>query len=155
MSDVPTTVPVEFETLVRFVDGVIHRDPSDREAPAMLFAVVAESAEEFSVEVLAVGDRYEVCAGIVLPARALALGMSVCGWAAPMAERGEPFVRPSQHPKRYRIHQTILIDDLHDGAVLRAGNGEPQYLEGANGIVYDLMVDCWERKERREPRGAA
>jgi hypothetical protein len=56
--------------------------------------------------------------------------------------------RPSRHPERRRIHHTAIVHgDTEDLSVLRYdGECEPVVLEGAVGLVHELLLACWQRR---------
>ena len=80
------------------------------------------------------------------PDGSTAIALETSGWAAPLDDCAAG-VRPSEHPQRRRVHQTILVygDDC-DVAVLRYAAEAPQVVRGGRGAVFDRLVACWSRR---------
>jgi anti-sigma factor RsiW len=94
------------------------------------------------------GVAREIPDWICPPNGVVAIALDTGGWAAPMDDDGSVRIRPSRHPERRRIHHTALIHGSgEDISVLRYDDdAEPVVLEGAVGIVLDLLVACWSRR---------
>jgi hypothetical protein len=96
------------------------------------------------------GVARELPYGLTPPDGCWAIALETAGWAAPLEDDPDA-VRPSAHPQRRRMHHTALVyGDGIDVGVLRCGDGAPQVMRGAVGVVPDLMLACWAR--RRESR---
>jgi hypothetical protein len=116
--------------------------------PARLFAVRLRGGDEFVLVPFWSGVAREIPDWICPPRGAAAIALDTSGWAAPMAPDCAVETRPSRHPERRRVHHTVLI---HGGgvdvSVLRDDDApEPMVLEGAVGLVLDLLLDCWARR---------
>lgn len=80
----------------------------------------------------------------VLPV-ALAIGLVVEGWAAPV---GGPHdgIQPSRHPERFRARTTMFVDAHSEASVLRYGDEPPRTIdEPIGGDLADALRWCWQR----------
>jgi hypothetical protein len=137
---------MNFEDLARAVDAKIQmcsRTPH----PARLFAVWGDhDPDAITLTSMWAGAPRELPRRVAPPSRAIAIALEVGGWASPLGEG-----RPSIHPLRRRVHQTVLIyGDGDDISVLRYDDEEePHILRGAVGVVHELLVACWLRRRGR------
>jgi hypothetical protein len=94
------------------------------------------------------GVAREIPDWVCPPRGVVAIALDTGGWAAPMEDDGSVTQRPSRHPERRRIHHTALVYGAYeDVSVLRyEGEAEPMMLEGAVGVVADLLRECWARR---------
>jgi hypothetical protein len=85
---------------------------------------------------------------VVPPPDVAAIALATRGWAAPIEDDGSMLARPSEHPRRRRIHQTAMVTgEGDDVCVLRYDDEpEPVLLRGAVGVVHELLVACWARR---------
>jgi hypothetical protein len=117
--------------------------------PARLFGVRlrAASPNDFLLVPFWSGVAREIPAWLCPPRGVVAIALETGGWAAPLEESAVA-PRPSRHPARRRIHHTAIIyGDGADISVLRyEDDPEPQLLDGAVGVVYELLVACWARR---------
>jgi len=116
--------------------------------PARLFAVRLRDGGDFVLVPFWSGVAREIPDWICPPRGAAAIALDTGGWAAPMAADRTVEARPSRHPERRRVHHTVLIHGVGvDVSVLRDDDApEPMVLEGAVGLVLDLLLDCWARR---------
>ena len=134
-------------TLARAVDERVCCLPEGCD-PARLFGVRMR-ADDFVLLPFWSGVAREIPDWLYPPPGVDAIALETGGWMAPMAESEDETLRPSTHPERQRIHQTVLIHgDGEDVSVLRYvdRDDEPVVLEGAVGAVADLLVSCWARR---------
>ena len=116
------------------------------ERPARLFGV-RRNGDGFALALLWAGAARELPRSLVPPPGLLALALDSGGWAAPMNDDGSVECRPSRHPERQRMHHTAIVTgDGIDVSVLRRGEEPPMVLRGAVGYVFELLVDCWDRR---------
>jgi hypothetical protein len=82
------------------------------------------------------------------PKDVVAVALATRGWAAPMEDDGTMLARPSEHPERRRVHQTVVVSgDSEVVSVLRYdGVDDPILLRGGAGVVHDRLVHCWQRR---------
>jgi hypothetical protein len=138
--------PTEF---VRTVDGRLSTLSPGCD-PARLFAVRLRRAraDGFVLVPFWSGVAREIPDWVCPPSGAAAIALETSGWAAPLNDDGSVPVRPSRHPERRRVRHTTLIHGAgHDISVLRYDDeAEPVVLEGAVGVVVDLLRACWARR---------
>jgi hypothetical protein len=117
--------------------------------PARLFGVRlrAGSPDDFVLVPFWSGVAREIPAWLSPPRGVVAIALDTGGWAAPLDDIVASG-RPSRHPGRRRIHHTAIVyGDGRDISVLRYDeDDEPQVLDGAVGLVYELLVACWTRR---------
>jgi hypothetical protein len=134
---------MELDALALAVDDRVESMAASDE-PARLFGVRQDAADVVLV-LLWSGAGRELPPTLRPPAGLCAIALETSGWAAPLDEG-----RPSLHPLRRRIHQTVLVyGDGDHVSVLRYEDGQPHVLRGAIGFVLDLLVACWKRRHRR------
>jgi hypothetical protein len=117
--------------------------------PARLFGVRLRAAApgDFVLVPFWSGVAREIPAWLCPPRDVVAIALDTSGWAAPLdaiAAHG----RPSRHPQRRRIRHTAIVYGAgQDISVLRYDDdAEPRVLDGAVGVVYELLVACWARR---------
>jgi hypothetical protein len=134
-------------SLARAVDDRVCALPPGGD-PARLFAVRLRTDGDFVLVPFWSGVAREVPGWVCPPRGAAAIVLETGGWAAPLAEDADEQVRPSRHPERRRIHHTVMIHgDGVDVSVLRDDDApEPVVMEGAVGLVLDLLLECWQRR---------
>jgi hypothetical protein len=134
-------------SLARAVDDRVCALPPGCD-PARLFAVRLRTDGDFVLVPFWSGVAREVPVWVCPPRGAAAIVLETGGWAAPLAEDADEQVRPSRHPERRRIHHTVMIHgDGVDVSVLRDDDApEPVVMEGAVGLVLDLLLECWQRR---------
>lgn len=142
-----TTSPTD---LALAVDARLRTLPTGCD-PARLFAVVVRDDGTFRLLPLWSGVAREIPAWVVPPPGSAAIALDTGGWAAPAGEPAAGY-RPSRHPQRRRVqHVGIVYGPGDDISVLREGDGPPQVLTGATGMVLDLLRACWDRRRRPSP----
>ena len=135
-------------TLARAVDKRVCCLPEGSD-PARLFGVRLRADDDFVLLPFWSGVARDIPEWLSPPAGVDAIALETGGWVAPMADVDDETLRPSRHPQRRRIHQTVLIHgEGEDVSVLRYvdSDDEPVVLEGAVGAVADLLVKCWSRR---------
>ena len=131
---------MDLEAFARAVDDRVISMPAGCD-PARLFGVRMRG-DDFLLLPLWSGYAREVPLDVVSLAGLRAIVLETTGWTSPMDEG-----RPSEHPLRKRVHQTVVISGLSDDiSVLRYDDAEPQVLRGAIGFVLDLLVESWQRR---------
>ena len=137
------TDPVAFALAV---DERVHSLPPGCD-PARLFGVRLRDPGFVLVPFWS-GVAREIPDWICPPGGAAAIVLETEGWAAPMEADGSVSARPSRHPERRRIHHTVLVHGAGaDVSVLHYDDEtEPVVLEGAVGVVPDLLAACWARR---------
>ena len=98
------------------------------------------------------GVAREIPQWLAPPSGITAVALETGGWAAPMEPDGTVSARPSRHPHRQRIHQTIIIGGIRvDVSVLRYDDlaGDPIVLRNGAGAVLELLLAVWDRRPDR------
>jgi len=126
--------------------------------PARLFGIRLRG-DGFSLVPFWSGAAREIPVWLAPPDGCVGIVLDSAGWAAPLDADGSVTLRPSQHPRRRRMHQTCVVhgDDGTDVTVLRQDGDPPQVMRGGIGFVLDLMRACWANRRERvgADRGAA
>ena len=81
--------------------------------------------------------------GFVAPPEWTVFGLTSCGWMADLDD-ARAGVRPSQHPSRRRVRQTVLVgrSGATAGAVHFADGGPPLTEPPTEGTVHDALLRC-------------
>lgn len=146
---------MDLERLATMVDELVHVPGADR-VDARLYGVrlVADNdgGGRVLLDELERGEARDLPRRVRPPAGLDAIALTTTGWAAPMNEDGTCAGPPSRHPQRRRIHVTeVIAGDGEDVSVLRYGNGDPQILRGAIGVVHECLLRCWRRRQDASP----
>jgi hypothetical protein len=133
--------------LARAVDERVCALPAGAD-PARLFAVRLREGDDFVLVPFWSGVAREIPDWVCPPRGAAAIVLDTGGWAAPLPDAGDAYVRPSRHPERRRVHHTVLIHGAGaEVSVMRdAGAPDGQVMEGAIGYVLELLLACWRRR---------
>jgi hypothetical protein len=98
------------------------------------------------------GVAREIPQWLAPPGGVVAIALETGGWAAPMNPDGTVSTRPSRHPKRQRIHHTVIIGGAgEDVSVLRYNDlaRDPLVLRDGVGLVLELLLAVWARRPDR------
>ena len=137
--------PDDLDALARCIDDHVLAFP-EHEEPARLFGVFLDD-DDLDLVPLWAGVGRELPYSLVPPAGLFALALASGGWAAPLDDDGGMAWRPSEHPRRRRMHHTaIVMGDGVDIGVLRVAGDEPQVMRGALGLMPERLLQCWERR---------
>jgi hypothetical protein len=138
----------DLDALARAVDERVLALPEGCD-PARVFGVRLRPRGVMLVPLWS-GVAREIPSWLVPPPDVVAVALTTRGWAAPMEDDGSVACRPSEHPQRRRIHQTVVVGgDGDDVSVLRYEDdpaAEPLLLHEAMGVVHARLVACWLRR---------
>jgi hypothetical protein len=140
----------DLDALALAVDERIRTLPAGCD-PARLFGVRIRPRGVVLVPLWS-GVAREIPPGLAPPADLVAIALETGGWAAPMEPDGTVATRPSRHPQRQRIHQTVIIGGAgEDVSVLRYDDrgGDPIVLRDGVGVVLELLLGVWGRRPDR------
>jgi hypothetical protein len=135
----------EIDELARAVHDRIAAFPPGQD-PARCFGVRVRADGGFALVPFWSGVARELPGRLTPPDGCWGIALDSGGWAAPLDD--DPTLRPSQHPMRKRMYQTVIVygSDATDVTVLEVEHEEPQVLRGAVGVVPELMRDVWSRR---------
>lgn len=143
---------IGLDALAEVVDGRVHQPAADR-GLARLYGIRLAGAgrAEIVLDELGQGDARDLPRQTRLPAGLAAVALATTAWAAPIDDdvpAGWARVQPSRHPERKRMHVTVLVGGAgEDVSVLRGPGQEPVVVHGGCGVVHDLLVRCWNRRQ--------
>lgn len=151
---------MDLRALALAVDEQVYRPPSDREISMRCYGVrLPEGSATPELRLLEKGEGRRILRRLRLPRGLTALAVTAAGWRAPMEADGSMEERPSRHPDRQRIHATTVVSG--DGelmTVMRTAGVDPsgrvEVMPGGEGVVPELLQQCWRRARAREAGGA-
>ena len=133
-------------TLLDALLHIVDRATDDFDRPATLWFATADPTADPDGITLGCkevdGHPLPHLLGFVAPPDWTVFGVTSCGWAAGM----DGGCRPSQHPDRRRVRQTVLVgrSGATAGAIHFADGAEPFTEPPTEGVVLDAMLRCLE-----------